>query len=322
MDLFKYGIISVIWLFSFAEIKARDTQPDTVLIGAFISSLHDFDIDKGTIGSDIHLWCLYTDTSYDFQHQLEYVNTENIVLAGTSVVDLSDKKWFYTKALIRSRQKFSTKNYPFDEQRIIFIIESSEYTTDNLVFLTDSANCIFDSMVFDQIEGWVIQDISFQSTDVQYASSFGDPATTLSSSPRFIISFTLKRTQSWLALFKVITGIIVAFIISTCVFFIKPTHTDPRFGLCVGGLFAAIGNKYIVESMIASTNELNLLDNLHNITFIAILLIVIISVLSLRLYEINDGKYQRISEKIDRLSFYSIMVSYVSLFVFFIWLYQ
>ncbi|NBX51658.1 hypothetical protein EBT25_17420, partial [bacterium] len=101
-----------------------------------------------------------------------------------------------------------------------------------------------------------IQNIEFLSSTTNYNTSFGDIESSLTAVPKFEIIVTIKRLSSWLILFKLITGIIVAFLISSCVFWIKPINTDPRFGLCVGGLFAAIGNKYIVESIVPSTNEL------------------------------------------------------------------
>jgi amino acid transporter len=98
------------------------------------------------------------------------------------------------------------------------------------------------------------------------------------------------------------------------VFWIKPINTDPRFGLCVGGLFAAIGNKYIVESIVPSTNEVTLLDDLHNITFVSIFIIIIISVISLNIYERDSARSMKISKRIDVISFITIVSVYFTLF--------
>jgi hypothetical protein len=38
--------------------------------------------------------------------------------------------------------------------------------------------------------------------------------------------------------------------IALIVFFIKPIHVDPRFGLGVGAFFAAVGNNIFVGSML------------------------------------------------------------------------
>lgn len=300
-------------------IEGRSQQsasPDTVKIGAYITSMHNFDIANNSIAADIHLWCIYKNPDYDFEKELEFINCEEINFGGTSVDDLDDKKWFYTKALINSRQKYSTKNFPFDEQNIIFSIESSEYTTDDLVFYPDKIGSKIDSNVHHQFDDWKIADVNFTSSERKYNSSFGDPSATESASPTFDIIVKIKRMNSWLILFKLITGIIVAFLISSCVFWIKPSNTDPRFGLCVGGLFAAIGNKYIVESIIPSTNEFTLLDNLHNITFIAIFMIIIMSVISLYIFEKEGEKYQRLSKKLDLISYWGISISYISVLVY------
>jgi len=113
----------------------------------------------------------------------------------------------------------------------------------------------------------------------------------------------LERKESFLVLFKLITGVLVAFVISCCVFFIKPYNIDPRFGLCVGGLFATIGNKYIIEGMVPSTNEVTMLDDIHNVTLVFIFLIITISVISLHLYEKGSTKSLKLSRLIDRISF-------------------
>ena len=286
-------ILINLFLLCFGTIYSQNAKVDTVKIGAFISSLNDFDIGSNTINADIHLWCIYNDSNYNFEKEIEFINCNEFSYNGTSSEKIENQYWFYTKALIKSRQKFSTKNYPFDTQKVIFSIESSEYTTDDFVFKPDISGSKLDSIVYSQFDDWVIDDVSFTSTSTLYKTSFGDPTALNSSSPRFDIAISISRTGSWLILFKLITGIIVAFLISSCVFWIKPINTDPRFGLCVGGLFAAIGNKYIVESIIPTTNELTLLDYLHNITFIFIFLIIIISVISLRLYEQENEKLKK-----------------------------
>lgn len=316
--LINIYLVSIFLLQNVAEALCQEQNSDTVVIGAFVSSIHDFDITNNTINADIHLWCLYEDSAYDFENELEFVYCNNVELGGSSIEDIEEKKWFYSKAIIESRQRYSTINYPFDNQKIIFGIESSEYTTDDFIFKVDTTGSNLDSIVYKQFDEWTIVDKTFIAKEARYNSSFGDPTALNSSSPRFDIIIDIKRKDSWLILFKLITGILVAFLISTCVFWIKPTNTDPRFGLCVGGLFAAIGNKYIVESIVPSTNELTLLDYLHNLTFIAIFLIIILSVISLKLYESEDENLMNKSRKLDLISYSSLNVIYFCSFAYLI----
>jgi hypothetical protein len=290
-------------------------QAEMVKIGAYGSSIYDFDISKNSIGADIHFWCIYQNPDFNFDNELEFIDCSEIEKSGTSVEDIGKKKWFYTKTKLNSRQKYNTKNYPFDKQKIAFQVESSEFATDELIFVPDRRNSKIAPKVKDEFSEWEIIKTDFHVGETNYQTSFGDPESESTQSSRFEIEMDIERLDSMLILFKLITGILVAFLISSCVFWIKPINTDPRFGLCVGGLFAAIGNKYIVESIVPSTNEVTLLDNLHNITFVAIFFIIIISVISLNIYERDTEKSMKLSKRIDVISFISIVSLYMILLV-------
>ncbi|MFM1916018.1 MAG: hypothetical protein RLZZ531_1687 [Bacteroidota bacterium] len=111
-----------------------------------------------------------------------------------------------------------------------------------------------------------------------------------------------------MTLLKLIMGLIIAFTISCCVFFIKPINTDPRIGLCVGGLFTAVGNKYITDSIVPSTNEMTLIDNLHLMTFFCIFLVIIQSVISLKIMERETDASMSFSRKFDLISFVVVVI--------------
>jgi hypothetical protein len=64
-------------------------------------------------------------------------------------------------------------------------------------------------------------------------------------------------------------------------FFIHADSIESRFGLSVGSLFAAVGNKYIIDSILPETSTFTLVDSLHALTFIGILVTIILSVYSL-----------------------------------------
>ena len=297
----------------FSQLSMLMGQAEMVKIGAYVSSIYDFDISKNSIGADIHFWCIYQNPEFNFDNELEFIDCSEIEKSGTSVEDIGKKKWFYTKTKLNSRQKYNTRNYPFDKQKIAFQVESSEFATDELIFVPDRRNSKIAPKVKDEFSEWEIIKTDFRVGETNYQTSFGDPESESTQSSRFEIEMDIERQDSMLILFKLITGILVAFLISSCVFWIKPINTDPRFGLCVGGLFAAIGNKYIVESIVPSTNEVTLLDNLHNITFVAIFFIIIISVISLNIYERDTEKSIKLSRRIDLISFASIVSVYMIL---------
>lgn len=103
-----------------------------------------------------------------------------------------------------------------------------------------------------------------------------------------------------------LTGPYVAVLISCMVFFVSSENQDSRFGLCVGGLFAAIGNKYITESVVPSSNDYSLIAKVHHLTFGFILFIIVICIFSLRPYESGEGQKKNKSLIIDKISFWII----------------
>jgi hypothetical protein len=94
---------------------------------------------------------------------------------------------------------------------------------------------------------------------------------------------------------------------------VRANNTDPRFGLGVGALFAAVGNKYIVESNVPSTSEVSMLDNLHNLTFVYIFLIIVAAVVSLHLYEKGSEEDKRKSRRLDMYAFVAVFISYLAI---------
>jgi hypothetical protein len=161
-----------------------------------------------------------------------------------------------------------------------------------------------------KLAGWNIDNVIFSRQNKTYETSFGDPLLKNGKSvyPEFNADIYISRSNSMMTLLKLIMGLIIAFIISCCIFFIKPRYIDARLGLCVGGLFTAVGNKYITDSIVPSTNELTLVDNLHLLTFFCIFLIVIHSVVSLNIIEKQTEDSVPFSRKIDLISFISIGV--------------
>jgi hypothetical protein len=118
----------------------------------------------------------------------------------------------------------------------------------------------------------------------------------------------MTRLSSWILLIKMTTGLYVAFLISLLVFTILPPDSESRIGLAVGGLFAAVGNKYIVESIVPTSTQTTLVDNLHNVTFLFILIIVAAVIYATNIFV--KGKEER-SKQVDRIAFGLILVSFI-----------
>lgn len=307
-----YQKVFLIWIGIVSFYVQAKGQKDTAKIGCYISSLYDFNLSENTFKTDFYLWSIYNKNApFNFEKEIEIMNTNSVSMEGTSVDTTGNSLWFYSKIKAELRKIWRTVDYPFDRQRLLISIESSEYDTSGLVFLCDKKNSKMNDSAIIRLNEWELLGSSFFVTSTKYDTNFGNPESEASSSNScFNIEISLARKNSWLILFKLITGLLVAFTISCCVFFIKPNNVDPRFGLAVGGLFAAIGNKYIVEGIVPSTNSVTMMDSIHNLTFIYLFIIIIVSVYSLYLYEKETAESRAKSIKVDRYSLIAIFFSY------------
>jgi hypothetical protein len=103
----------------------------------------------------------------------------------------------------------------------------------------------------------------------------------------------------------------VAVMIAMLAMFIKPTNVDPRFGLGVGGLFAAVANSYVTSSLVPDTGVMTVADLVNGVGIGMILLTVIQSTVSLYAYE-RLG-LESLSRRFDQVSFAVLVSSYLAI---------
>jgi hypothetical protein len=104
-------------------------------------------------------------------------------------------------------------------------------------------------------------------------------------------------------------SLFVAVAISLLPLFVRPTNLDPRFGLGVGALFAAVANVYVVGSFVPNTDYFALADIVNLLGIITILITLIESVVSLWVCETSDDP--GLAQRLDHYSFWCIVIGYV-----------
>ena len=149
-----------------------------------------------------------------------------------------------------------------------------------------------------------------------YETGFGDaslekPHTEYST---FKVRIAIDRSATEL-FWKMFLGMYVSFLISYMCFYIHADHIDSRFGLSVGALFAAIGNKYVIDSSLPDSSSFTLVDTLHGITLFYIFAVITSSAISLLL---TKGKNLKAANKYDLIIAQIMLASYIGLNIYFI----
>jgi hypothetical protein len=273
--------------FAQAPDSTAAENPDTVKVGAFVISVHDINFHEKEYTVRFWLWFLHNNAEFDFSKQLDIPNAKNIEFEDPITDSVDGKAWVIMKMKCVMKQNWNVKDFPFDEQRIKVEIENTLFDNSSLVFLPDTAGSIFDDK--EAIDGWIIKKFNVTTAENDYQTGFGDPRPGHDASvfSQFIMTMDLER-DAWGLFMKIFIGMYIAFMISTISFTPHPSELEPRFGLPVGGLFAAVGNKYIIDSLMPESSSFTLVDTLHALTFLSILATLIISAVALKLHD--NGK--------------------------------
>lgn len=302
---------AILFCFLFiVNINISFAQKDTCKIGMYVLSLSDFKIDDQSFKADFWIWFIYDNDSLVMKDAIEVMNAKSTEFSNYSIEKKGGKNWAQMKCKAVINQNWDVTKFPFDKQNLFIKIEHTMLDEDEVVFVADSENSKIDSTFF--LDDWDINSFQLKSIKRTYNTTFGDPVLKGSSTyPGVEAEIIITRAHSQGILVKMLTGVYVAFSIALLGFLIKPSLAD-RLGLCVGGIFAAVGNKYIIESVVPSSTANTLLDSIHNLTFVAILIMIALTVVSLKWSDTEDEKLKMRSQKIDRISFAVLLVGFIT----------
>jgi hypothetical protein len=295
--------------------SAQDVPPDTVKTGVYITSIHDIDFKQNEYTVNLWLWMKYKVTrprKFDFAQNLEIPQAKSFTKLYSTIDSSNGRVYLLMKLQCIMKDSWKIGNFPFDRQRLRLAIENSQYDSKALIFSPDTLGKHFDPRF--TLRGWNIDSFDVATNIKMYETNFGDtsikkPHTEYST---YRIRIGIRRDAAEL-FWKMFLGMYVAFLISYICFYIHADNIDSRFGLSVGSLFAAIGNKYIIDSSLPESTSFTLVDMLHGITLFFICLIVGASVYSLRLVKRNKLEQ---ANRFDFIAAQVILAVYIGLNVY------
>lgn len=311
-------ILSIALLSSFTLAQERDSTteqaPDTVKIGTYIISIHDINFHNKEYTVRLWLWLLYDNLEFDFPSQIDIPNAKQIDKPEVIMDMVDGKMWQLMKMKCVMKHNWRVGDFPFDKQQLVVHIENSIYDKSSMVFVPDELGSTFDREL--TLDGWRISNFTVNTNTHEYTTVFGDPSSDMlhSEYASFNIKIDIER-DAWGLFMKIFIGMYIAFMIAVLSFTTKPSELEPRFGLPVGGLFAAVGNKYIIDSLLPESSSFTLVDSLHSTTFMAIFATLLVSAIALKFHD--NGNAQA-STKINYYGSRIVVGLYVILNIVFI----
>jgi hypothetical protein len=262
-------------------------RQDTVTVCFDVEQISGINIRDQEYVIDFWLTMQYRKDSpfyFDKQLQVREAKRTKITLVDTNDVGKEkDSLRVRLEVSCTMAHNWETTAYPFDAQQLKIQFYNAVFDSSQLILKADGHGA-HHVVIYPNL-GWKWD----ENRTAGAVSSLIDEVPSDEYNSHSILCYTLNihRGNTFFLFLKLFIGMYVAFFVAFTALYIRIDHHEPRFGLPVGALFAAIANKYIVEAILPQSPDYTLVDWLHSFTFVAILLIIASSAISLRLSEVN-----------------------------------
>ena len=292
-----------------ADVSIANATP--VEVGVYIDRIPELSIKEASWTAVFDLWFRWPGELPDPGQ--DFVLMEGTIESKEKLVELNegDRHYARYRVVAKFTKPFRITAFPADRHLLTLAIESGSTVREKLVFVPDEANTSVSSRA--SVPGYHLEKSKGIEKAHSYKTTRGDPRLTPGTKSTFSqYRFGMHLERQGIGLYmKMFQALYVAVGVALLACFIKPTDVDPRFGLGVGGLFAAVANSYLVGGYVPDTGEFALADVVNAIGILTILATIIQSTVSLYLYD-RCGEPE-LSRKLDLASFKIILPCFLGI---------
>ncbi len=305
-------------LLTFAAGARAEDKPTDVSVGVYVVQLDDPNLKDSQFTSVFWVW-------FRWQGDKDLNPIKKFEVVGGQVEGIENEDSVYSDdpggvhyqiAKVRATvtQDFDIRKFPIDEHTLQLSIEETFEGVGKLRYVADTKNSkLLESI---SLAGLTIGTTTATAGSKTYASTFGDPRVEGASGSaaeaayaRFTLSIPVRRPGIGYPI-KLFWSLYLSVFVAVLAFNIKPIDLDPRFGLGIGAVFAAMASAFVISSALPDGNQVTLADEVVMISIGFIVASVIQSIVSLRLFQ--AGK-EKASARLDLWSFVAFTGAYAAI---------
>lgn len=302
------------------EEQAEDTGPPVdVTVGVYVNQIRSVNLRENHFEVDFWIWFRWAKSARREINPLEsfeVIGGDIESKASEVREDLGEWNYAACRVVAKVTRFFDVTRFPQDAHQIAIVIEDSANEDHKVRFVADRANSRLDPAV--HAPGFVIESSGTALSSHAYTTNYGDitlPSNSQSRYSRFEFQVRLRRPGFGYAV-KLLWALWLSGLVAFVAFFVKPTEVDPRFGLGVGALFAAMASQFIVSEALPETAIVTTADWVGMIAILFIFLSICQSAFSLWLCQQDR---ESASQRLDKASFVVFMAMYVVLNAIAMW---
>lgn len=291
-----------------AEIPANAQQ---VTVGVFPISVYNIDFSGNTYFLEAYVWFRWQG-EIDPTQSVEFVNAVDqwgllISPFYEEPIQLSDGSLYQGMRISgRFSQPFSLERFPLDEQKLSILIEDTDYSSQELVYIADTADSGYGDLL--KVPGWNIIGWNVESLLHRYASAFGDTDTAGSTDQYAALRYQLVIGRSiGYFLWKLLLPLLIVMIITLSTLLIHPNRADMRVAMPTTALLTAVFLQQTYTSALPETGNLVLMDRLYVLAYLVIVSTMIGALWAVHRMESNSVNVAAI-QFVDRVQLAVILV--------------
>ena len=265
------------------HIPAPTTTPlGPVRVGIYLYGLQELDFSKHTFHPLFNIWWRWRGDGYDPLATLHIIGARSAIIVQEDRRKLPDgENYLVARIDAVISQTLDTSAFPFDRHPLQIQIESP-YEDDYLQYAVDGESSLLDPESFSP--GWRLTGFRINEKRIKYPTTFGLKERVDDQYSRVIVDVVAERL-GWRIAIDYFIGFIVCVLLCLLGYFIHPRLLNVRASILTAATLAAIGNKYIVNSLTETSINARLANAAVVASFAMVLLFAIASIACERMVE-------------------------------------
>jgi hypothetical protein len=275
-------------------------KPVEVRVGIYINRIGEFDLREGGWTANFDIWFRWSDARIRPGETFQVVNGEIDQREKMETFARGGERYERYRVKARLTTFFDPSRFPFSDEGLNIQVEDGVRGEEKLRYVADERGSGISPQAISPNLA-----ITKSLAMVKYFSHGPGqddprlPPGTAEVHSRFIFGMFVSM-PSWPIYFKNFQALFASLAIAFLVFFIKPTHVDPRFGLGIGAFFAVIANNILVGSLLPPQGRFSLTAMVNALGLATIFLTLVQSTISLYIEDtMGQGKLRRLFDKVS-----------------------
>ena len=298
----KFIVMLILILVQRTDCFAQSSIKEQLTAGVYIEDIHHIDYSNSTFEIIFYLWVNSNTEFYEIEKYID-INRATEIDYSLAYDDTLKNGLFHSERRISAKiiNDFDVNKFPFDNIQLSVLIEFIKNDVKLLSLHLDKESVIkpeyigSDSLKINSV---------LRLGQVKYESNYGNEDLGKNVVyPRLEISLDLERAQ-WNVFLKLFITLFIALFLSASSILLPLKMSEEKFGLIVGSLFTAIGNKYITDDLFPMSGNFNLSDRIHLLTFVFITFMAFLAII--------EQRYRIImSRRMDLILFFGVLCCYL-----------